>query len=55
MPVYVVVIGDWQTSVKQVGAVYLNEDKAKAEVERLNSANMYVRSHYVVRHTKEIT
>lgn len=50
MAIYIICVGDREMRLKQIGAVYTDEEKAKEEVKRLNSANAYTRAYYVVRY-----
>lgn len=50
MAIYIICVGDREMSLKQIGAVYTDEEKAKEEVKRLNNANAYTRAYYVVRY-----
>lgn len=52
MPVYIILItgSNREFPIKQVGAVYMDEAEAKAEVKRLNEANSFTQAYYVVRH-----
>lgn len=49
MIVYIVCIGNDENHLASIGAVYLSEEQAKVEVQRLNEANRYSLAYYIKR------